>query len=169
LKQPAFVTRQAVAFRVLEAWVVSAVGNTSIPPMTPPTPPVFAPVPSASPIPPVTAVGEPPLTQPTAPIALPVATPPALPPVLPPVEPTPIVVPPVLPTPPSIPPAEASTRSMPAKLPAIPVVPASASRPKSSGGVKPASQFGTLAKPPVPQGMDEFDPAAFNRTVPTGK
>ena len=74
MRQPAFVTRQAVAFRVLEAWVVSAVGHTSIAPMSPPTPPVFAPAPPITPIPPAVAA-EPQSNQPTAPLSLPVAAP----------------------------------------------------------------------------------------------
>jgi hypothetical protein len=35
--------------------------------------------------------------------------------------------------------------------------------------VKQASQFGTGSKPAAPPGIDEFDPAAFNRSLPAGK
>jgi hypothetical protein len=137
MKQPAFVSRQAVAYRMLEAWVAVAVGNASIPTMTPPTPPVFTPAPPVTPIPPATTAAEPPMS-PTSPIT----------------------VPHVLPTPPDIPAAETNTRSTPSKLPAIPVAPAT---------VKPASQFGTGSKPPVPPCVDEFDPAAFNGSPPRPK
>jgi hypothetical protein len=41
--------------------------------------------------------------------------------------------------------------------------------PKPPANAKAASQFGTLAKPPVPTGGDEFDPAVFNGSVPNGK
>jgi len=161
MKQPAFVSRQAVAFRVLEAWVATAVGNASIPTMTPPSPPVFAPTPSVTPITPATAAAESALVPPTTPVSTPTTTQP----VLPPVEVSPVAVPHVLPTPPGIPTAETSTRTTPSKLPAIPVVPSTASLPPP-GGVKPASQFGTGTKPPALGGVDEFDPAAFNGSRP---
>lgn len=137
MKQPAFVSRQAVAFRVLEAWVAVAVGNASVPTMTPPTAPVFPPTPPVTPIPPATAAAE-----------------------LPPVETTPVTVPHVLPTPPSIPTAEIGTRSTPSSLPAIPIARPATSLPKAAG------QFGTGSKPPMQPGVDEFDPAAFNNTLP---
>ena len=185
MKQPAFVSRQASAFRALEAWVTLAVGNASVPPMTPPAQPVIPPTPPVTPIPPATAA-VPSLSPPTAPVASqPV-------PVLPPVDTTPVVVPPVLPTPASIPQADTGTRTLPpAAIPAIPVIPnippadagakpmipvipPAASLPKPPDAVKPASgtgtagQFGTGAKPlPPPSGPanDEFDPAAFNRAA----
>jgi hypothetical protein len=52
MKQPAFVSRKAVAFRVLESWVAVAVGSSPIPPMTPPTMPT-SPTSPTSPIPPM--------------------------------------------------------------------------------------------------------------------
>ena len=184
MKQPAFVSRQATAFRLLEAWVLVAVGNANatVPPMTPPTQPLIPPSPPVTPIPP--AVGT------TAPSLSPAANVPAsqveAKPVLPPVEPAPVVplkeapplvrppsaepvVPPVLPTPPSLPPADTGTRTAPAAIPAIPTAPPAATLPNPAG-VKRAggsSQFGAGTKPAPPTGPanDEFDPAAFNRAT----
>jgi hypothetical protein len=71
--------------------------------------------------------------------------------------------------------AEPGTRTTPAKLPAIPaapvipVPPPTAALPKPPGTMQPAGQFGTAAKPAVPPGVDEFDPAAFNRSLPEKK
>jgi hypothetical protein len=171
MKQPAFVSRKAVAFQVLESWVAVAVASGSIPPMTPPTPPV-SPMSPTSPVPPMTT-GQSATTAPD----------------LAPGQPeSPATVPPVLPTPPSIPAAEptarttlSSTPSIPvippidartpqaAPLPLIPGVPRSRTLPKPQDSVKPVkaeSQFGTGSKPPAPGGVDEFDPAAFNRAAP---
>jgi hypothetical protein len=174
MKQPAFVSRQAVAYRALEAWVLLAAGNASAsvppPPMTPPVQPVLPPTPPVTPIPPITdsgasrpvpspvpvpesAVSRPPLA-PTTPV-----TPPTVPvvakPVLPPVEPPPSVVPPVLPTPPSIPPADTGTRTLPATIPPIPVVP-------DSGGSRPplAPATNAPASAPVMPMIPTIPPAA---------
>ena len=160
MKQPAFVSRQAVAFRLLESWVVVAVGNAPLPTMTPPAQPVIPSGATVSPIPPSLAAPQPTTTP---------ASPTATKPVLPPVDPAPSNVPAVLPTPPSIPAAEAGTRTTPPKLPAIPGIPSAASLPKSPSEVKPAGQFGTWTKPPAPPGIDEFDAAGFNRTLTPGK
>ena len=178
MKQPAFVSRQAVAFRVLESWVMLAAGNGSIPPMTLPAQPVVPPTSAVTPIPPAMAEG--PLPAPkTAPTAsattTPVSTPAPAPPALPPVEPKPVVVPPVLPTPPSIPVIEPHARTLP-RLPEIPSAPAipvstpATTKSKAAGAVKPTSQFGTVPpKPRAPSGTDEFDAAAFNAGVPEKK
>jgi hypothetical protein len=164
MKQPAFVSRKAVAFGVLESWVLAAVGTASIQPMTPPTPPIS---PSAT-----LAPATPDWSASKVPQAAPVTTQ------------APATVPPVLPTPPSIPVAEPAIRTAPSSTPSIPAiprietgtttpvpaaVPQSSSLPKPPETVKPAqtvSQFGTGSKPPAPHGLDEFDPAAFNRTLP---
>ena len=165
MKQPAFMSRKAVAYRTLESWVAAAVSTGSIAPMTPPTPPMS---PSAT-----GAPATPGWSASKGPEAAPITTE------------TPAAVPPVLPTPPSIPAADPATRtappstpmplippvdaSTPPALPMIPGVPQSRSQPKAPETVKPAqavSQFGTGSKPPAPAGVDEFDPAAFNKTVP---
>jgi hypothetical protein len=163
MKQPAFVSRQAVAFRALESWVTLASATTTVPPMTPPTQPLIAPTPPVTPIPPATAA---PSLAPSAPAAAQQTT------VLLPVESQPMTVPPVLPIPSTTPPIDAGTRpTSPAGLPAIPTIPPTASLPKPPDAVKPAGgnagQFGTGTKPPEPTGpsRDEFDPAGFNRTV----
>lgn len=160
MKQPAFVSRQAGGYRVLEAWVLQAVGPTASP-MTPPVQPVLPPTPPVPPIPPAIDGPAP------APVGLP--NPPAS--VLPPIEPLPATVPPVLPTPPSIPPADPSTRSTPPVLPAIPSIPVLPSTPAASSGQQPAgrSQFGTAPKPIIPpsgpSSGDEFDPTVFNKQL----
>lgn len=173
MKQPAFANRQAGGFRVLEAWVLQAVGP-GVPPMTPPAQPVFPSTPPVTPIPPATEVTMPATAAPA---------PQASTPILPPVE-TPAAVPPVLPTPPTIPPADTGSRTTsptlptipaaPPSLPTIPVVPSAASVPTPPSNVQPVgSQFGAGAKPVVPPtgptGGDEFDPAAFNRGTPPRK
>jgi hypothetical protein len=172
MKQPAFVSRQAVAFHVLESWVQSAVGNSILGPMTPPAPPVLsAPHPAEeNPLPPATVH--------TNPAALP-----------PPAEAAaPTTVPPVLPTPPSIPSADTGSRTAPHALPTIPTIPSAengakppaatpmipgvtptTTLPNPPGMVKPASQFGTVPKVSPPSGLDEFDPATFNRAMPPQK
>jgi hypothetical protein len=166
MKQPAFVSRKAIAFRTLESWVATAVNTGSIAPMTPPIPPMS---PAA-----VGAPTAPDWSASKAPDAAPIATeaPAAVPPVLP----TPTSIPAVDPTTrtalptaplPLIPPVDAST---PPVLPTIPGIPQSRTLPKTPE-TKPAqgvSQFGTGSKPAVPGGRDEFDPAAFNRAVSPG-
>jgi hypothetical protein len=159
MKQPAFVSRKAVAFGVLESWVFAAVGTGSIQPMTPPTPPMS---PSAA-VPP----SAPDWSASKSAEAAPVSTQ------------SPATVPPVLPTPPSIPAAEPALRTVPASTPSIPAiprldsgVPQSRSLPKPPETVKPVqpvTQFGTGSKPPASAGVDEFDPAVFNRSLPSGK
>lgn len=169
MKQPAFLSRKTVAFRVLESWVVVAVGSGSIPPMTPPVSPMSP----TSPAPPM-VTGQSATTAPD----------------LAPVRPeSPAIVPPVLPTPPSIPAAEPAVRSTPsstpsipaippldartpqaAPLPVIPGVPQSQSLPRGQvQPVKAESQFGTGSKQAERGGVDEFDPAAFNRSFPPAK
>ena len=59
MKQPPFVSRQAVAFRALESWVVVAIANASMPPMTPPAQPLIPPTAPVSPIPPATTLAQP--------------------------------------------------------------------------------------------------------------
>jgi hypothetical protein len=191
MKQPAFATRQAAAFRVLEAWVLTAV-TPVVPPMSPPAEPVLPATPPATVAPPMT----PPMMPPAAPPMVPPAAPAPVTPILPPVEPVPAVpsatvpqVPPVLPTPPSIPPADEKPKvpaapkipvippaedgpKIPAvEAPKIPVIPPAAALPKPPGDVRPAAgagEFGTQAppKPPAPTGPtggDEFDPEPFNK------
>jgi hypothetical protein len=174
MKQPAFVSRKAVAFRVLESWVAVAVGTGSIPPMTPPTPPM-SPISPTSPVPPMTT-GQSAIAAPDLAPGQPESA---------------ATVPPVLPTPPSIPAAEPAVRSTPSSAPTIPVIPPIDGRttqpaplpvipgvpqirslPTGREPVKPVkaeSQFGTGSKPPAPGGVDEFDPAVFNRAVPASK
>lgn len=170
MKQPAFVSRQAGGYRVLEAWVLQAVGPVPAP-MTPPSPPVFPPTQPITPIPPAI---ESPATAPASATPLP-ALPAAPAPVLPPVEVPPARVPPVLPTPPSIPPADTSTRSTPSMIPPIPSIPVIPPPPTVPTGVQPASgtQFGSGVKPPAPRsspaGGDEFDPSRFNNKLPPQK
>jgi hypothetical protein len=197
MKQPAFVSRQAGGFRVLEAWTLMAVGSATQP-MPTPTQPVLPATPITQPMP--TPAASPPVLPPVEPIipiipqattASPVPVPPVVTvPVIPPAQPLPVPVPPipvptaepripvVLPTPPSMPPAETIPKVPTPTLPAIPVIPPAASLPKLPGGVQPAggsggSQFGTAAppKPPVtgPAGGDEFDPENFNKAAGTGK
>lgn len=110
MKEPAFRTRQAVAFVTLTDWVQS-VGHAPPPPAVPQTGPI-------------------PVSQPQ----------------MPPAQPSPTGLPPVPP-----PPGVSKAAPEPAVEP--PVVPAN---------------FGGNLKPPEPSGppVDEFDPAAFNRTVP---
>jgi len=171
MKQPAFVSRQAVAFRVLESWVQSALGNSILAPMIPPALPVVN-----SPQPPERA------SQPTT-------TSPADTTVLPPADVTTrATVPAVLPTPPSIPAADSGSRTtphalppiptippgdagtkQPAVIPAIPAVTPTTALPKPAGVVKLASQFGSGSKVSPPPGTDEFDPATFNRALPPQK
>lgn len=173
MKQPAFVSRQAGGFRMLEAWVLQAVGTAAPPPMTPPAQPVLPPTP---PVLPDTRRLTPP-GSPDAPPSSPVIPPPANP-LLPPVEPAPAsppaAVPPVLPTPPSLPSPDAGSRATPPMVPAIPVIPPAAAAPPVPGGVQPAGgQFGAGAIPVVPPagpaGGDEFDPAGFNKPTPPRK
>jgi hypothetical protein len=172
MKQPAFVSRQAVAFKVLESWVLAAVGTGTIPPMTAPEQPVFPAAPSVTPIPPATAAVS------TSRTEVPDSKP-----ILPPAEAS--TAPPVLPTPPGIPAAEPATRTSPSTLPVVPAIPPgegiakpgvappvipalpqSGSVPKPAEPRKTAGTFGTASRPPALPGADEFDPAAFNRAVP---
>ena len=155
MKQPAFVSRQAAGYRLLEAWVAIAVANVAVPPMTPPTQPLIPPSLPVSPIPP--AIDTPQAALPT--------TPSVPKPVLPPADPVagtpvqlPLAVPPVLPTPPSIPAVETNPKA----LPTIPVIP------QPPAALPGGSQFGVSTKTPVPPttGRDEFDPAGFNRSIP---
>lgn len=108
MKQPAFVSRQAAGFRMLEAWVALAV--------LPPTPPMTAPVQPVLPTPNVASV--PPMTPP----ALPAATNP----VLPAAEPVPAIPPATetFPPAPVVPPGAAIPSSAPPSEP-IPTAPAS--------------------------------------------
>jgi hypothetical protein len=179
MKQPAFVSRNAAAFRILEAWVLQAVGPV-VQPMVPPTPPGPVTEPTPPRVDPIPII-PPAATAPAAPAAPP-ATPPAIP-VIPPADPTPALpvpvaqpdavppIPVVLPTPPNLPQAEPLPKA-PAPT-VVPPIPPAAMLPKPpgavqpAGGTKPPSQFGVDSppKPPAsgPTGSDEFDPANFNR------
>ena len=60
MRQPAFATRQATAFRLLEAWVQIATPPPA-PPMATPTQPVFPETPPVPAIPPARASADPPM------------------------------------------------------------------------------------------------------------
>lgn len=189
LKQPVFVSRQIAGFRVLENWVLLAVGpvapNTatgaggmgpitqpqtaSVQPILPTTPPTAGlPVPDG--LPPVPAT----TSQSPSVVNVPVA--PATPAVVvPPVLPTPPMLPATVPSqPPIIPPADAGP-----KPPAVPVIPPAVPLPPIPMGMKPGTtpaagtQFGADILPKAanaPQAGDEFDPARFNQgSATTGK
>jgi hypothetical protein len=144
MKQPAFVSRQAGAYRVLEAWVLLAAGPIAQP-MTPPAQPVLppataapAPAPEPTPaLPPVEppaipiippAVDVPAPVMPTPPVAA-TPTPPVVavpsPPVAvpaPPVATSPVVVPPV-PVPSDVAPVVVPTVDVPPVVPVAPAIP----------------------------------------------
>jgi hypothetical protein len=173
MKQPAFVSRQAVAFRVLEAWVLLASGPV-VQPMNPPTPTAPTPAPTVTPA--GTAPGLPPVEPPVIPPAVdltpvkppvvavpPVAVSPATPPVvapplpIPSVEPQPPVVtvppvaPPVIPLPPVDPvpvarPPVAEPR-VPPVLPTPPSLPSAEVSPKSPAPLPPIPPVAPLPKP----------------------
>ncbi len=115
MKQPAFVSRQAAGFRVLEAWVAQAVPPV-VAPMTPPAQPVLPSTPPTAVVPPM----------PTP--SVPTPSVPAPSPVLPPVEPIPLIPPggvvppmtPALPTAPAAPLIEPPVITAPPMSPITP-------------------------------------------------
>jgi hypothetical protein len=192
-KLPTFSSRQLTAYRLLEAWVVLAVGVPTGPLVPQAIPPAFQPATPAQP--------------PVAPM-VPAATVPSVPPasnavVLPPVEPIPVPatpVPPVVsvpaappatvpaPPPASVPPPvnvpAASVPEIPRVLPtppSLPSVPAIPALPTTPGVVLPplpgkgaGEGFGSASPPrPLPRvgtaGKDEFDPSVFNQQNDVGK
>jgi hypothetical protein len=194
LKQPIFVSRQIAGFRVLEAWVFMAVGSApqaaaaqNFSPFAQPTQVESTNAAGAKPdqnsttgLPGLPTVPTTPAaTNPLLPPAGNVPSTPQLPPAVPPavsvpaVLPTPTVMPPTVPSlPPEIPPAD-GTPKIPVP-PAIPQSPPAASLPAVPGAVRPSggSQFGAGIEQKVKSGPangDEFDPSAFNRTVPAGR
>jgi hypothetical protein len=158
LKLPPFVSRQLPGFRILESWVILAVGpaSPSSGGMGPNAQPLAQ---QGQPMPPVVSV-------PVAPSLPAVPAVVAVPPVLP----TPAVLPPTVPSqPPIIPPADAIP-----KIPAPPItpIPPAVSIPPVPGNVRPVSgpptgsQFGAGAPPKPASGTvpgDEFDPSIFNQ------
>jgi hypothetical protein len=189
MKQPAFVSRQAVAFRVLEAWVLLASGPI-VQPMNPPTP--TAPTPPATVTPAGTAPVLPPVEPPVIPPAVditPVKPPvdasitPVKPPVvavplpIPSVEPQPPVVtvppvaPPVIPLPPVDPvpvarPPVAEPR-VPPVLPTPPSLPSAEVSPKSPAPLPPIPPVAPLPKPPTGGGQFGTQPPP-KPPAPTG-
>ncbi len=186
MKQPAVASRNSVAYRALEAWVLLAVGRPLTPPMPAPQQPVMpqtvtTPAPSpmpepALPEPPGVSIPASPTLPPPMPEAVPVLPPtpepvpsgvtvPTTAPVLPfpPVEVAPVPTPkPLPPAIPPIPPDDMKEKPRP-----LPIPPARV-RAKPQTTTTPASgtKFGEVIppKPPVtgPSG-DEFDPAGFNQ------
>ncbi len=141
---PAFADRDALPYRILQAWAYLAVGD-----LTPPV--AAAPLPTPAPtLPPPPRVDEPaadvrPMLPPPPP-PMPLPAPPEARPLPPP-------IPPAADTLPTIPPIPPAMSRLPALPPVTPVTPA--------GG------FGQSAPPPAaPTGpaRDEFDPSKFNRT-----
>ncbi len=164
-KLASVASRQAAAYRTLEAWVALAVGTPVM--GTPAVPVVAPPVTVVEPVLPPVAD---PVSTPTRPLVPTVPVPPTVPAVPPVVEPVlPLPAPPVLPGVPLIPPADPLlTPVAPFPKPVVPPIPpATAGAPAPLPPVQPASGFGTTLppKPPVngPSGGDEFDPAGFNK------
>lgn len=180
-KLPSF-TRQAVAYRTLEAWVSLAAGApATIPPAAtlpaapakPALPPVATPTVEAPVLPPVANPALPAVpTTPAIPAApaLPPVGAPTADPVLPPVPVTPA---PAVPVPPMIPSADPLLPPVPVvpkpEAPALPPIPPASAAPAVPLPALPPSGFGSAAppKPPAtgPAG-DEFDPAGFNQGMP---
>jgi hypothetical protein len=154
MKEPPLPTRQATAYRILEAWTYAAVGST---PPAPAAELIAQPgAPATNPLPPV----ENPATPPTAPPARP----------LPPPDMGPK---PMLPAP-----TEKETTiyrtHVGAEDPAVRVPPAPSPAPVSPTG----GTFGQDAKPLPPNSpnpanagepVDEFDPSVFNRAAHPGR
>jgi hypothetical protein len=141
MKQPAFVSRQAAAYRVLEAWVLLAAGPV-VQPMNPPTQPMLPPATvTPTPVLPPVEPAVPPITPPTVVAPAPVVpTTPvvAVPPVAPPVDVPPAVS--VAPVAPAIPRVEPPVITIPPvppvitvpPLPPLPIEPVPSIRPPSA-------------------------------------
>ncbi|HEY1186495.1 MAG TPA: hypothetical protein VGE74_02510, partial [Gemmata sp.] len=160
-KAASLATRQAVAYRTLEAWVALAVGTPSAVPPALPAPSLPAATPPA---PPTTSVPAPDLPPALPPVPPPAVGVPLLPPVtnpLPPGAPVTPELPPAAPVAPSVP----VTPPAPGPNPALPPLPAS---PPALPPVPATPPAPALPVPPAPPQIPAADPLLPPAPVPAG-